>query len=63
LRLIEPAAVMIARQIVDLLAMVPLEHTELTDDLLPFRVLRRALCAGHIAQIQRDIPCEARRTL
>ena len=42
---------------------MPLEHFELTDDLLAFGVLGRALRAGHIAEVQRDIPGETRRAL
>jgi hypothetical protein len=42
---------------------MPLEHTVLTDDLLSFGVLWRALRAGHIAEVQRDIPSETGRAL
>src|SRR5713101_2833207 len=40
LRFTATAPVVIARQIVDLLATMVLEHTELPDDLRPFRVFR-----------------------
>ena len=63
LRLIEAAAVVIAGEIVDLFAAMPLQHGELTDDLLSLGVLWRALRAGHVTQVQRDIPIETRRAL
>src|SRR5207342_2199189 len=63
LRLIQAAAVMISGEIVDLLAAMPPEHLELTDDLLAFGVLGRALRAGHIDEVQRDIPGETRWAL
>ena len=54
---------MIAGQVVDLLPAMPFEHLELTHDLLPFGVLWRALRAGDVAQVQRNVPSETRRTL
>ena len=52
---IEAVAVVIAGQVVDLLAAVLFQHTELPDDLFALWVFRRTLFAGHISQIQGDV--------
>src|SRR5436190_2489853 len=63
LRFVEPASVVIARQVVDLLASMSLERAELPDNLQPFFVFGGTLSAGKISKVQRNIPIEPRCAL
>src|SRR5262249_37934844 len=59
LRFIQAVPVVIATQIMDVLAIMPLETGELADNRLAFGVFRGAYSAGHISEIKRDVPGKA----
>ena len=54
---------MIARQVIEVLAAVRLGRAELPHHFLTFRIVRRALVAGKIAEMQHDVPLKRRSAL
>jgi hypothetical protein len=58
LRLRQPAAIVIATDVVDVLAAVTLHCAQLPHDLFPLGIIRHLLPSRHVANIDGDIPCE-----
>ena len=62
-RLIGPARIVVADQIVEVLPRMPAGSGELPHHFLPFLVFRRRLASREVAEMQRNIPVEGRPAL
>ena len=59
-RLVQPAAIVIAADVVDVLPAVGLQGAKLSDHLFPLFVLRHHLAPRHITDVDGDVPRERR---
>jgi hypothetical protein len=63
IRFIQPATVMVARNIIDIFPPMFLEGAELVNNLFTLWIDRESLCSRHIAHINGNLPVKGRRTL